>query len=151
MLRRVDEDALALLVAMSYDGDGDLSRYHYSGDLAGDPASMAACTVRRIKDTGRHMELTHHAVYSGKTLIGYSTTAQEPAPMLFSFCIRKDYRTGPVLKGWLAALDALFGEDTWIVGLRDKNTRAISFFERNGFVKATHDPENKQYFLCRSA
>lgn len=77
------------------------------------------------------------------TIIGYCATIEnEDKPhMLASCAIRKPYRWKEVLVDWLAAVEERLGTPYYI-GLWNKNSRAINFFQKNGFtpVVSAEDP-----------
>lgn len=153
-LQRVNYEGLNDLIGPVYRDDADLPKYHYSGGQSTHWQDMAACTLERLAAMAEALPLEHYAVRNYGQDMGYVSIlrhdeARHHLPTLVSFAIHPAHRNSLVLSAWLLALSALFGEETWVTVLREKNTRAISFFERNGFVKIQHDPDNQQYTLCR--
>ncbi len=64
--------------------------------------------------------------------IGYINIAPK-LNMLFSFGLKRDYRTEENKRKFLLIIDSLFPEGQIAVSLYKKNTRAINFFLNNGY------------------
>lgn len=70
------------------------------------------------------------------TDIGYTVIAKTPDTPneLYSFGINIHYRSKAIVLKWLNAVKILLGQTFWTSLYKD-NSRAINFFEKNGFKK----------------
>lgn len=127
------------LIAYAYLGDDDLIQ-KYQADTS---RSYEECIDFNFNEIKGHIESKEPIeVYLWKInyygiTIGYCVTLSHDsdAPdMLLSYSINKDYRTAIVLLQWLQAIEQEIGIP-YYTGLWSKNTRAIGFFEKNGFVR----------------
>lgn len=123
------------LVAMAFGGDdGLLTKYHIS------PGSLMHCvenTLGLINENADfyQQDIKFFGVNIGDNRIGYTIVIKnETHPNeLYSFSIQKQYRTPEIKKQWLDEIAKLLGRP-YFVSLWSKNTRAINFFQNNGFV-----------------
>lgn len=129
-----------------------LTEYHIS------PGTLDHCvdhTMGFIKEneTFYKDDIEFYAVHSGEIPIGYTIiirNEKEPNE-LYSFGINKDYRNEDMKAAWLDEVKKLTGVPFGMV-LWSKNTRAIDFFERSGFIvertSKLLDDETKTLILC---
>lgn len=132
----INREKLKELISFSFEGDNDLlDKYHIS------PGSLDHCVnhtytfVDKNKDFyGGDMHLAS-VVTAEFGIIGYTVVIiNEKSPNeLYSFGIKKEFRTKEVLAGWLSAVQKEIGIPYYII-LWDVNTRAIEFFRKNGFI-----------------
>ena len=75
--------------------------------------------------------------------IGFMITAKtaDYPNELYSFGINIDYRTKDNVITWLKETERILGKYFW-VSLYKQNTRAIHFFERNGFAKFVDETQH---------
>lgn len=135
-LVKIDKNSLRFYVKLAFGGDMDLlEKYHIS------PGTLDHCanhTMGFIEENTNHYkdDIEFYAVVLDfETPIGYTVLIKnEKAPHeLYSFGIKKEYRTAENLKGWLNAVREQLKTPYYIV-LWSKNDRAINFFERNEFI-----------------
>ena len=84
-----------------------------------------------------NLDLQGWVIMLDESPIGFSVTCEQPFPMLTSFGINVSYRKKDVLLEWLDNLNDILG-DNWMVAMMACNTRAIRFFERNGFAEVVN-------------
>lgn len=156
MLLNIDRDKLKELVTFSFEGDSDLlDKYHIS------PGTLEHCVEHTFTFIDKNKDFYKGDMYYAAVCldgeeIGYTVfVANEKAPNeLYSFGIRKEYRTKDILQSWLRVVGTTLGLPYYII-LWDKNTRAIDFFgkndfiieERNGLRKLSSAPEMKDKTL----
>lgn len=154
-LVKIDRRSLSYHVKLAFDGDRELmDNYHIS------PGTLNHCvahTMEFIEQNADHYkdDIEFYAVvYNVETVIGYTIiirNATHPNE-LYSFGINVKYRQKDILMAWMDQVKEKIGEPFYIV-LWSKNTRAINFFEKNGFlVQRTSkllDDELKTLITCK--
>lgn len=134
-LVEIPREEIAFHVRRAFEGDDKLlNEYHIS------PGTLDHC----VNDTMKF--INENADFYGSDIKFYSITLygasigftiainNENIPNeLYSFGINIDQRTEEVRQKWLQEVEKLLQKPYYIV-LWSKNTRAINFFERNGFV-----------------
>lgn len=150
----IDKADMEHFVSLAFEGDDKLlEQYHVS------PGTLEHCvqhTMGFIEENVNHYkeDIKFFAVIVGEAEVGYTIIIEnENLPNeLYSFGINKKYRSEEVKTEWLKKLTDIFKTPYYIV-LWSKNSRAINFFERNGFVvdrtnKLLTD-ETKTLIICR--
>ncbi len=119
-------------ISVAFNGDDELKDYHISP--SDNYQDMINHTYDTISTIDKSLGVKYYAiVYEGKT-IGFTCTI--PAHnWVYSFGIDPKYRNKNVLLDWLKTVERLIGGDVFIY-LYSINSRAINFFEKNGYHKA---------------
>lgn len=140
-------------IAVAFDGDEDLRKYHIKPTLL-DNKQMAFHTYREIgkqRDPGK-ASLYYYGVYvsgeHGTALVGFTVICRLPLAMLYSFGINHQYRNKEVLTKWLECVQDKFEGIPFGTVLNIKNTRAIRFFEKNGFQQTHSNKRLNIVSLC---
>lgn len=131
----INREKLKELVSYSFEGDNDLlDTYHIS------PGTLEHCVDNTFTFIDKNKDfygsdMCWAAVVIPQGVIGYTVyiTNEKSPNELYSFGIRKEYRTEEILHGWLKAVENELHLPYFIV-LWDKNIRAIEFFRKNGFI-----------------
>lgn len=153
-LQTISLPELYPLVELAFRGDTDmLEKYHVS------PGPLDHCvehTMRFIDSNYDHfkekMEL--YRVVKHNDTIGFTVIIRHDNGFdeLYSFGINIEYRKNYVLLPWLQALKQKINSNFYIV-LWSKNSRAINFFERNGFSVLRNskylNDDTKTLILCQ--
>lgn len=147
-------DILEPLVSLAFAGDEKLlSEYHIA------PGDLAHCVDNTLGLICMNAwfykgDMEWYSVNHAGGVIGYTIIIRnEKTPNeLYSFGINIKSRTEEVRKKWLEQLGKLLEIPYYIV-LWSKNTRAINFFERNGFSVLRNskylNDETKTLIVCR--
>lgn len=134
VLKKVDVLDMQPLILRGFSGDEELlSHLHIS------PGSLDHCVRHTLNFVMDNVDFykgdleCYSVVFNGNE-IGYTIVIRnENAPNeLYSFAIHINYRKKEILQAWLAEIEKIIGKPYFIV-LWAKNTRAIDFFEKNGF------------------
>ena len=142
-LRQICKTKLLEYVRIGFEGDAELlDKYHVS------PGTLDHCvehTMGFITENENFYkdDIEYYAIIlDNETIIGYTIIiVNEKLPNeLYSFAINIKYRTKEIVLLWLKAAERLLAIPYYVV-LWSKNTRAIEFFEKNGFIV---ERENKQ-------
>lgn len=128
-------EELGQYVENAFNGDINLlNTFHTS------PGTLQHCvenTMKLIKESADYYkdDMKFYAVVVDGVPVGYTVTVKnDKLPNeLYSFGINISHRSKEVLMAWLKAVEEKIGIPYYIV-LWSKNTRAINFFERNGFA-----------------
>ena len=154
-LTPIKAEDMRLYVLSAFSDDLDLlTQYHIS------PGSLDHCvdhTMEFIDENAKYYkdDIKFYAVKYGEVVIGYTIVIlNEKTPNeLYSFAINVNYRKKDILQEWLQEVKKELGE--YYIVLWSKNTRAINFFEKNGFkVKRESKMLNdstKTLILCPQA
>lgn len=134
-LIKIDPIVLPHYVKLAFEGDDDLlTRYHIS------PGTLDHCSehtlgfIRENADFYKKDIEFYAVVKDVETPIGFTIVIRnEGRNELYSFGIGVKYRNEENRKGWLKEVEETIGKNYYLV-LWSKNTRAIEFFERNGFI-----------------
>ncbi len=141
-------------VENAFNGDINLlNTFHTS------PGTLQHCvenTMGLIKESADYYkdDMKFFAVVVDGVPVGYTITVKNSQlpNELYSFGINISHRKKDILLAWLKAIEEKIGKPYYIV-LWSKNTRAINFFERNGFaVERTNkylNDETKTLIVCR--
>ena len=132
----VEKDEIKSLITLAFEGDNELLDIYHK--LA--PATLEECVnntfafINENKDFYNEDMLCFKVTVNGIE-VGYTITIKnETFPNeLYSFGIKKEFRTWEITSQWLNKINELLGLPYYMV-LWSKNTRAINFFERNGFI-----------------
>lgn len=143
-LEPVEMDALEPVIQFAFAEDKDTHLFHEEPKK--EIWRMAQHTYNRISGQSGMQAFSVMIQTDKKHLMGFTVVNTEVAPILYSFGIRSEYRTRKNLMAWLGSVERLLGK-LYIVPLYNKNTRAIRFFERNGFKIKQKD--NEISFLCQ--
>lgn len=126
-------------VKFAFKDDTEMHKYHQKP--LSDVTCMARHTYRQIgksKERGGTILKCYTIVCRDEKkefhIIGFTVLCKFPIPILFSFGINVNFRRKEILTKWLEAVRKEIGTD-YAVTLNLKNSRAIMFFERNGFVQ----------------
>ncbi len=138
-----DEELLAKLTPVANDTLGHLVERCHENILEMFNGAVYADSVK----AAYRIELEDRDV---KTIIGYMVTAktQDVPNELYSFGINIHYRSRKIVLKWMEETKKLLGDSFW-VSLYKQNSRAINFFERNGFTKFVDDT-NHFVALCHN-
>lgn len=128
-MQQVNKDQLLPLILLAFKSDDNLVNYHIS---PGTPEHMAEHTYGHIMD-GNHEPLYIYAIEVDGRAVGFTVLTNVPYEYMLSFGINKLYRNDVVKKRWLELVKELFRGEKFAVPLYTKNTRAIKFFQDNGF------------------
>lgn len=123
------------------------------------PGTLQHCvenTMGLIKESADYYkdDMKFYAVVVDGVPVGYTITVKnaELPNELYSFGININHRRKDILMAWLKAIEEKISKPYYII-LWSKNTRAINFFERNGFaVERTNkylNDETKTLIICR--
>jgi RimJ/RimL family protein N-acetyltransferase len=142
-LSSISLQELRPLIAYAYLEDNDLIE-RFQADTA---RTYDQCVEYNYKEIKAHIE---DPVFKGDVrlwkieansegghkAIGYCVTVEndDRPHMLLSYSINKAYRKAEYLVPWLQRVEEKLGVP-YYTGLWNKNTRAINFFEKNGFKK----------------
>lgn len=135
-LTPIDKGELKPLVTLAFEGDNELlDTYH---TLA--PATLEECVNNTFAFIDKNKDFYNEDMSCFKVTVngiavGYTITIKnEKMPNeLYSFGIKKEFRTWEITSQWMERLQTILGTPYYMI-LWAKNTRAINFFERNGFV-----------------
>lgn len=144
VLEPIEMDALEPVIQFAFAEDKDTHLFHEEPKK--EIWRMAQHTYGRIAGQSGMKAFSVMLETDKKHLIGFTVVNTEVAPVLYSFGIRSEYRTRKNLTAWLGSVEQLLGR-FYIVPLYNKNTRAIKFFEKNGFKIKQKD--NEISFLCQ--
>ena len=134
-LEAIPPQALSFYIKMAFRDDPELiEKFHIS------PGSLDHCvghTLGLIEGNRGFYQSdmeTYAVVIDKETPIGFTVLIKnEKIPNeLYSFGINIKHRTKENLLSWLSEIKIKLGDPYYVV-LWSKNTRAIDFFERNGF------------------
>jgi RimJ/RimL family protein N-acetyltransferase len=145
----MEPDRLFHAIQRAFDGDEDLPLYHRKTKGLINTFEMARHTHSEIIKNRKVGQATAkwytvYAVTENDTqLIGFTVIFRNPVPILYSFGIKKEYRNKEILTAWLKCVDERFMGKVWATVINLKNTRAIRFFERNGFRQDRIDKVQK--------
>ncbi len=122
-------------ISLAFEGDTELlEKYHVS---PGDLEHCVEHTLLAIEGNFRHFneKMEFYAIISNNEIAGYTVIIRHEFGIdeLYSFGVNMKYRTKNVLISWVCCTGAKIRGPFYIV-LWSKNTRAIDFFERNGFT-----------------
>lgn len=154
VLIAASKEELRDLIEFSYAGDADLIDLYQAGDRTFEECVdynyNELISLIEDKQSPGEIYLWKVAIDDGEAIVpvGYCATLEnEDKPhMLLSCAIEKDFRNKEVLTGWLAAIEERVGVPYYI-GLWDKNTRAIEFFQKNGFTAIQSPVESFKYLV----
>lgn len=145
-LKRTDRQGLWDGIWKAYEGDEEMRAIHILQNASLE--EMVRYTWEQsTEDEERAGQQYYQLLLPDGTLIGYTTLVQEPVKLLFTFGLGINYRKREILLGWLKALDRKLGY-RYMLTVRSSNTRAVKFFQRNGF-SVMEDKPNNQYILWR--
>ncbi len=140
----IDKTNIRYYIKLAFEGDKELlEKYHI---LA--PSTLEECvkhTAESIEENEEHYKdnIEFYAVILDvETVIGYTIIIKnKKVPNeLYSFAINVKYRQRDILEEWLRELAKKLGDNYYTV-LWQKNTRAIDFFEKNGFIVEREDKQ----------
>ena len=119
-------------ISVAFKNDDELIDYHISPSESID--DMVNHTYDTIISIDKAIKINYYAVvYNGET-IGFTCTI--PANnWVYSFGINPSFRNKTVLLEWLEKVEKLIAGQCNVY-LYSVNSRAINFFERNGYIKA---------------
>lgn len=112
-----------------------IEKYHLHDDTMDD---LITNNVLNIFELSSQMKVKCYSVYFENKAIGFTVISKG---LLYSFGIKKEYRTKEIVLTWLEWVKNLLDND-FIVCLLPENTRAIDFFTRNGLIISTTDKDN---------
>lgn len=152
VLNPINIDQLPYYIHIGFSNDEKLKEYHHN---PGELSEMVKGTLKRILDATKEYPTYFYKVlyeddsegYLTHKEIGFTVLIRQPINILFSFGINGAYRLPEVKECWLQCVKTLFNGEPYKVGLWTKNTRAISFFEKHGFVNKTYDPDKTTVVL----
>ena len=149
----IDQEDVLFHVENAFAGDAELlEQYHTS------PGPLKHCvenTMQFINENAAYYkkDMEFYALVFGGQVIGYTIVIKnDKVPNeLYSFGINMAFRIKEVVTSWLKAVKEILGVPYYIV-LWSRNTRAINFFEKNGFAvqrtsKLLND-ETKTLIVC---
>lgn len=145
MLIRIELSDLKELITYSFSDDPELlSKYSHL-----DNPTLEECVdknFRTIIEKGG--EVNCYAIFSTEEggNIGFTVTLTNPEipHELVSFGIHKNFRTQKTVCKWLEEVTKLIGK-YYYTALFTQNTRAIGFFQKNGFTKV--EPQDDKSFV----
>lgn len=122
---------LTAMRAAFYD-DQDLKIYHINP--SDDYEDMVLHSYENIGIVRGELGADLYVVYKDEEIIGFTVIALK-AGLLYSFGININHRNKYVLSEWLKICQNILFDDCGFINvlLYSKNTRALKFFERNGF------------------
>lgn len=135
-LIQIEKSELKSLITLSFEGDNELlDIFHIKA-----PATLDECVnntfsfIENNKDFYAE-DMKIFKLIRGMEAIGFTVIIEnEHLPNeLYSFGIKKEYRTWDITSKWMELLQKILGVPYYII-LWSRNTRAINFFERNGFI-----------------
>lgn len=153
-LIQASTNELYSLVSYAYAGDADLIDKFQAGERTYQECVDFNCNeiLDRMSDPvfSGDMTIWKICLQSGDEIddIGYCVTVKNDGNLhwLYSYAININYRKSVFLIDWLKAIENVLGLP-YYTALWNKNTRAIDFFKKNGFVeKATKDSSYKLLF-----
>lgn len=113
------------------------------------PDEMVNVNLNAIREAALDYKLELYAVIAqdehgeGKS-IGFTVLMNEGAEvrLLYSYGINVVWRKKDVLLSWLQAIENKFGDKNFAVSIYAVNSRAITFFKKNGFTnESVTDPQ----------
>lgn len=136
-----NQSELRHLINFAYDGDTDLIEKYQAGDRTFEECVDFNCDeiIQKMSDPvfAGDMRIWKIMLQVGDEVgdIGYCVTVEnEMAPhWLYSFAVNIKYRKREILQQWLSEIEKHIGQ-TYYAALWNVNTRAISFFSKNGFT-----------------
>jgi hypothetical protein len=134
-LEPIPKEALQVYLSAAFSGDHDLlTKYHISPGTLEHCAGHTLGLIDGVRDFYKEDMETYVVVLDKEIPIGYTVLIKnETIPNeVYSFGINIEHRSKENLLSWLSEIKKKLGEPYYIV-LWSKNTRAIKFFERNGF------------------
>lgn len=134
LFQPITEEQLPELIAFSYEGDTIGLNTYYGKSCTVDEATHL--TMIDIAQFECNYELQYYSVKFSEETIGYIITSDT---LLYSFCIKKYYRTPLVLRIWWLAIMAKIG-NTMTCILPSNNIRAINFVKRRGMKVIDQKP-----------
>lgn len=138
-LTPISKEDLKVLISFSFEGDNALlDKYHIS------PGTLEHCVnhtftfIENNKDfykSDMKIFKVEASIEGEDIAVGYTVVIEnEKAPNeLYSFGIKKDYRSKEIIEAWLESVSNQIGIPYYII-LWNKNTRAVNFFGNNGFI-----------------
>lgn len=137
-LIQISKEELPELVYFSYEGDFDLLEKFHLEKYTLEEAVLK--TLELVNEHDEQVYLSYKKIIFNNKTIGYTIITGE---FLYSFCIRKEFRTEEVKNGWFELLIKECGKNMKI-GLMSNNTRAINFFKKRGYSITWVNPENNK-------
>lgn len=140
-IKQISKNVIGQYVSIAFKDDTELSKYHI---LGGETIEKCVVdTVYRILDVSTQYDLRFYKVMNNKQPIGFFVLGDK---FLFSFGINVKFRNKEVLTEWFAIVKKLLHNSFFSV-MNDKNTRAISFLEKQGMKIKNRDEQNKTVTL----
>lgn len=118
-----------------------LNRYHIEA-----PAILSTCVKRTYDDLMACDDIVFYKVFENNNLIGYFCKEKDKYDnkYLTGFFLKPVYRKSEYVKRFWDIVDKEIGED-YLIGLYEKNSRAVKFVERGGgevFFRGVDDKGN---------
>jgi hypothetical protein len=141
-LRKISFDELLPRIRWAFADDPELeTHYHIAAGTGVDLAEHTFTGLGEYKDVGGMQPYEVVLEVNGWHIpIGFTVILHEPDgsggleySLLMSFGIHIRCREWAILEPWLQAVREEIGRDKWAVPLYPRNTRAINFFQRQGF------------------
>lgn len=148
-------DELKPLIAYAYAGDNDLIE-KYQADTTRTYQQCVDFNFNEIAElSSAHKNVSIWEIWRDEgdlsNAIGYCVTInnEDQPGMLLSYSINKKYRDAEILTSWLMEVEEELGTP-YYTGLWAKNTRAISFFEKNGFALLPASEREDYVYLVKN-
>ena len=144
MLKEISFEEYIGYSKLAFEGDIDMQTRYGTIDPGEMPADRNIKNIREFRSLNPNYKCKFYGIMletvNGGQPIGMMVIANIPysMPLLYSFGINIEFRTGEILRKWMEEVDVLLGKN-YIVSLFLKNTRAIKFFTKNGFTNTMID------------
>lgn len=141
-IKKISINELPKLVALSYEKDEEFfAKYH------GDNSTYIACVnaeLLNIYQMAEKHKMDYYKVVYMKKPIGYFVACDDIC--LYSFSINMRFRKKEILIKWFSEIKKQMKTGFWCC-LYQKNTRAISFLEKNRMKIVETNDDNKTVTL----
>jgi hypothetical protein len=135
-VRKIPLSEIQKFCEIAFVGDNAfVEKYHFQDKTIED---LVMNNVINIYELTKQMPVKCYSIYWESKPIGFTVVAKG---LLYSFGIKKEYRTKQITLTWLDWVKGLLAYD-FVVCLFPENTRAINFFTRNGLTIGKTTKEN---------